>query len=382
MFPNRGVMAFMTQVHECFFTCDEYPGYVPFLNDHVPTLGMHWLQDVTFGGFFLGLGGLLLLFLGITGIWLWWPTLKRLSHGFRVRWKKGRYARDYDLHQVIGMAAVPFLLMWGLTGASFEFHWVNTAWYAVTGGHNVPDETFTSSPVKDKKTPDISLNAAVASASSLAGPHASLKYISLPAADDPGRHVFVLLRPATSTSTPTAPTRGQYGVDVDRHNTGRTHVNDYGAAPTPVQQAPRRLGRGALPLRPGGQWLVADLLVRLRPDTLVAGGDRAVDVVRQTLGPQAPQAGEGRCGPGTRVVSSSLGLTIILYALALALLCAFAAATGRAAPVGGHRRSGAPGARRRGTSPAERSAVGTRASTVRRSPRMWVTYSRRSSCCP
>jgi hypothetical protein len=28
--PNRGFMAFMQQVHERFFTCDDYPGYAPF----------------------------------------------------------------------------------------------------------------------------------------------------------------------------------------------------------------------------------------------------------------------------------------------------------------------------------------------------------------
>jgi uncharacterized iron-regulated membrane protein len=150
VYPDRGVMAFMTQIHECFFTCDNYPGFISALNNPVPTLGMSWLTDVTWSGLILGIFGLFLIFLGVSGIWLWWPGIKKIAHGFRVRFDKGRYARDYDLHQVVGMVAIPFLLMWGLTGANFEFHWVSTAWYAVTGGQQVADDDFASIEVKDR----------------------------------------------------------------------------------------------------------------------------------------------------------------------------------------------------------------------------------------
>jgi uncharacterized iron-regulated membrane protein len=230
---ERGVMAFMEQLHECFFTCDDYPGYVPFLNKQVPTLGMHWLTDTTWAGVMLGVFGLLLLFLAISGIWLWWPGIKRMSHGFRVRMNKGRYARDYDLHQVIGMAAIPFLLVWGLTGASFEMHWVKTAWYAVTGGDQDTywDFDFTSAEVTDKSRPDIGLDAAVAAAQAKAGPAARLVYASLPAADDPtAAYNFYFSRDFDQYAHGAYP--GQYGVDVDRHNANRLHVNDLGEAPT------------------------------------------------------------------------------------------------------------------------------------------------------
>jgi hypothetical protein len=42
------------------------------------------------------------------------------------------------------MAAIPFLLIWGFTGANFESHWVNIDWYDLTGGQQVPDDNFTS----------------------------------------------------------------------------------------------------------------------------------------------------------------------------------------------------------------------------------------------
>ncbi|SDI87640.1 Uncharacterized iron-regulated membrane protein [Frankineae bacterium MT45] len=229
--PNQGFMAFMNQIHECFFTCDDYPGYLPFLEKPAPTLGMHWMKDVTWSGLILGTMGAFLLFLALSGIWLWWPGLKRWSHGFRVRWKKGRYARDYDLHQVIGMAAVPFLLIWGLTGAGFEFHWVGTAWYAVTGGHQPAEEDpFVSNEVKDPKTPDIGLAQAITSARTLAG-DAKLVYASSPTADDAtSTYNFYFSKGFDQYQHGAYP--GEYGVAVDRHDASRVHASDYGHADT------------------------------------------------------------------------------------------------------------------------------------------------------
>jgi uncharacterized iron-regulated membrane protein len=76
-------------------------------------------EKVTWGGLLLGVMGLLLLFLAVSGVWLWWPGFKHWVRGVRVRWRKGRYARDYDLHQVAGMIALPLLLLWAVTGMGY-----------------------------------------------------------------------------------------------------------------------------------------------------------------------------------------------------------------------------------------------------------------------
>jgi uncharacterized iron-regulated membrane protein len=232
--PNSGVMAFMEQVHECFFTCDDYPGYVGWLNHPVPSLGMKWLSDVTWAGFLLGVSGLLLLFLAVSGIWLWWPTIKKFSHGFRVRWKKGRYARDYDLHQVVGLAAIPFLLMWAITGAGFEFNWVSTAWYSVTGGQTPPEfEAFTPNEVaKDKPKPtDIGTAAAIAVGQKAAGADATLVYLALPTADDDTTY-YSMYFARDFDQYRDGPYPGQYGVDVDRYDASHFKVDDLGDAKT------------------------------------------------------------------------------------------------------------------------------------------------------
>ena len=220
--PNTGPMAFLENLHECFLTCDSYPGYVGFLEHPVPSLGMKWLSDLTWASFILALGAVMLLFLVGSGAVLWWPGVRRWSHGFRVRWKKGRYARDYDLHQVLGMAALPFLLMWGLTGAGFELNFVNTAWYTVTGGQTPAEEQydFASTEVTKPATPDIGLDAASSAAIRAAG-GGKLVYADLPAADDAtGYYSMYLAKGHDPYRHGLYP--GAVAVAVDRHDA--THV--------------------------------------------------------------------------------------------------------------------------------------------------------------
>jgi hypothetical protein len=57
-----------------------------------------------------------------------------MARGFTFRRGKGAYAVNYDLHKLAGMAAIPFLLMWAVTGAGFEFKQIGDAWYAVLPG--------------------------------------------------------------------------------------------------------------------------------------------------------------------------------------------------------------------------------------------------------
>lgn len=228
--PDRGVMAFMEQIHECFFTCDDLPGYLAFLDHPMPTLGMAWLKDVTVASFIIGVLGLLLVLLAVSGIWLWWPSLRRFGSGFAVRFRRGRYRRDGDLHKVIGIVAVPFLLMWGFTGASFELHWVSTAWYAVTGGQQQPTVTFTSRKAP-AHTPDITPAQALAAARRVAGRGAVVANLFAPEPGDAtGAYEIFFSRgfdPYRYGSYP-----GQLEVDVDRHDARRTHVDDLGTAPT------------------------------------------------------------------------------------------------------------------------------------------------------
>lgn len=161
-------MSLLTNVHVCMLTCEEYAGYQPWLGNTIPGTG--WLgfdgEGVSWGGLLLGITGVLLLFLGLSGIWLWWPGLRRWANGVRVRLRRGRYARDYDLHQVAGMVAVPLLLIWAVTGTGYEFGFVEKAWYGATPGDPLPERILESKP---SNVPDIGPEAAVAAALKLVG---------------------------------------------------------------------------------------------------------------------------------------------------------------------------------------------------------------------
>ena len=134
-----GVLGWLVDLHDCAFGCLRYAGAVPALNTTVPLIGITWAATI------LGTMGLLLVVLAISGAAIWWPTLERWRHGFRIRTSKGRFARDRDLHNVIGIVSVPFLLMWGITGAAIEMPAVEKAWLAMTGGQaatELPQDVF------------------------------------------------------------------------------------------------------------------------------------------------------------------------------------------------------------------------------------------------
>src|SRR4029077_2786641 len=90
-----------------------------------PVPGTGWLgfedEPVSVGGMIIGIFGILLVFLALSGLWLWLPLWGRYRGAVTVRRGKGRFARDTDLHKVIGMLALPLLLLWGFTGVGFEF---------------------------------------------------------------------------------------------------------------------------------------------------------------------------------------------------------------------------------------------------------------------
>jgi uncharacterized iron-regulated membrane protein len=138
-----GVMGFLYNLHLCGLSCEGYAGHLPFLEKPAHVLGN---DELTVGGLVLAVTAVLLLFLAATGIVVWWPGIRRLARGLRVRRRQGTYAFNYDLHNVVGLAAIPFLVMWGVTGAHFELKQVSELWYAVLPGHAAEERTVESKP--------------------------------------------------------------------------------------------------------------------------------------------------------------------------------------------------------------------------------------------
>jgi uncharacterized iron-regulated membrane protein len=225
-------MGLMHNLHLCLLTCEGDPGYQAWLLTEVP--GTSWASleegtDLAVGSLVLGLVGLLLGFLAVSGVWLWWPGVRRWAHGFRVRWRRGGFTRNYDLHQVAGMVAVPFLLMWAVTGAGFEFGFVGKAWHQMLPGESSEVE-FTSRQAR-ASTPDITAAAAVAAAQRELGTTAAPTGFDLPAPDDPTAIYSVWFADGFDPYRETE-YAGDVGVGVDR-TTGATQVT-YGGPGRPV----------------------------------------------------------------------------------------------------------------------------------------------------
>ena len=85
-----------------------------------------------------------------------------------MRWSRGRFARDTDLHQVAGMIVLSFLLMWGLTGAGYDVGFVAKAWYAALPGNDEHSHFKSAAPADEMNpAPDITPQQAVERAATL-----------------------------------------------------------------------------------------------------------------------------------------------------------------------------------------------------------------------
>jgi len=232
------VLGLSYNVHLCGLTCEGYPGYAGWALEEVPFT--EWAgfpseegagnTPLTWGGLLLGITALLLVFLALSGIWLWWPTIRHFRRGVRIRWGRNRYARDYDLHQVIGMIALPLLLLWAVTGMSYEFGFVEKGYYKAMPGEAQEAELV----VDDSQTAEITFDQALAAASETAGATSPPALYEPPAADDPaGSHAFwfsVGYDPWAEGRYP-----GDVEVLVDRHDATHTAIV-YGDPEQPLSQ--------------------------------------------------------------------------------------------------------------------------------------------------
>ncbi len=229
--PERGVLGFLVNLHECGLTCEGYPGHVAFLSRPMPDVGVPGLAKLQVGGFLLAVLGGVLLLLVLSGAVLWWPGLRRWRRGFRIRRGQGRYKRDYDLHKVVGVVALPFLGMWAITGMNFELPVVSRAVYAVIGGAPGDEPTMTSKPAP-RGTPDIGVDAAAAAAARTV-PRGRVTGVGLPdAGDATSTYVVWLSRGVDPVGY--SDYAGVIGVGVDRHDGVARQL--YGRTDAPVQQ--------------------------------------------------------------------------------------------------------------------------------------------------
>ena len=130
------------------------------------------------------------------GAVLWWPGIRRLASGFRLRLRRGVFAASLDLHQTLGIAALPVLLVMTLTGVLISPALLRVTLHLVHGSEFAESwqRLRSSSPVG----PDIDLATAILNAR--ASDHdAAVVQVLYPARPD--GIVEVRLRAATGSSS-------------------------------------------------------------------------------------------------------------------------------------------------------------------------------------
>lgn len=133
---------------------DPYTGKVLGTKPWQQTLG-GWLIELhvhlfagDLGEQIVGIAGIALLLLGITGIFLW-TGWRKLKLGFKIRWQARWQILNYDLHNVGGIISVLLLSLVAFTGAAMVY------WTPVEAGlrwliPSVPTPEVTSQVVAGK----------------------------------------------------------------------------------------------------------------------------------------------------------------------------------------------------------------------------------------
>ncbi|GAA3659439.1 hypothetical protein GCM10022237_19350 [Nocardioides ginsengisoli] len=219
-----GFQGFVENLHAFGLSSPRYPGYVPFMATAMPSFGISGLEGHTLGDSLIGLLGCLLVLLALSGLYLWWPGIKRLSSGFRARTGKSRYITHRELHKVVGILALPFLLMWGLTGAAAKYPMIEQGLLAVTGGDTgqVKALNWDFASVPHDGAQDIGLDAAAAAA--LTEVDGRISNRTLPDPSDPASaYLFEISEPDWDPYDGTM-LAGNDWVYVDRYDATHTKV--------------------------------------------------------------------------------------------------------------------------------------------------------------
>ncbi len=174
--PDLSTMALVKGVGSAYV--DPYTGRImgtrnnQYFTQTVHQLHIRLLLGNT-GSSILGVASIVLVFLTLSGIYLWWP-LKRVTVAGRKSWRRF----NFDLHHAVGFYSSLFLLILAFTGVMVAFgEYTVPAMYKLT--HSEPADVDTeSAPVEGARpiSPDQALATATA-----ALPGARLVSLMLPA---------------------------------------------------------------------------------------------------------------------------------------------------------------------------------------------------------
>jgi uncharacterized iron-regulated membrane protein len=122
----------------------------------------------------------------VLGIYLWWPGIRKFWSGFQIRLRRGFYILNFDLHQALGILAMPLLIFGSATGVFIVYGGVVDGIEQVVHGTPPPPTGWgdlRSSEPDGGPVPGVPLATVVAAAGAQA-PEATLRLVTMPAAAD------------------------------------------------------------------------------------------------------------------------------------------------------------------------------------------------------
>lgn len=113
-----------------------------------------WLLDPTrsTGRLIVGITTIAFIFILISGVIIWLPKrIKKVESYFKIRWSGGTKRKLLDLHRVLGIYAVGFLLLLSLTGLMWSFQGYREVIFSIVTVERVPDRVAVAYK-KDRET--------------------------------------------------------------------------------------------------------------------------------------------------------------------------------------------------------------------------------------
>jgi uncharacterized iron-regulated membrane protein len=99
----------------------------------------------------VGLIGVGLMLILVTGAYLWWPGLRKWALGFKFVRNRGKLMQNMSLHKLIGIISIPVLMFSALTGTVNAFEKQIPTWVGFKTKEEIP-ATALQSKTKDGKT--------------------------------------------------------------------------------------------------------------------------------------------------------------------------------------------------------------------------------------
>jgi uncharacterized iron-regulated membrane protein len=122
----------------------------------------------------VGVTTLVVVFLLVTGLYLWWPrAFGRLKPSLYIKWTNGERRLTYDLHNVLGFYASWYVIVIAVTGLVWSFPVVNDAIFWLTDSPPPPWKSAPRSKAAAGTAPFSADEALHAAALALPGAHAT-----------------------------------------------------------------------------------------------------------------------------------------------------------------------------------------------------------------